>query len=180
MDDCAAQVDIVKGMRGVRLAFLLDRDILRRLKEEEATVRSALDISVVNEGFNEALERECVICIVKDPRFRPPPEPTVMLRGDDGTVMGIEVFPHTAGEYRERDDVIWLSDGFVVFPDRRARNTEAFVMPPVPFPELNPGNGCTDVVSCSPSPTSDVMIKEHYGLADDPKLATILVAFNRC
>lgn len=180
MDECSVQIDIIKGMKGVRNAFLLDEGILSDLKTEEATVRSTLDIGVVNEGFNEALEREYVICIVKDPRFRPPPEPTVVLKGDDGTIMGIEVFPHTAGEYKARDDVIWLSDGFVVFPDRKAPSEERFVMPPVSFPELNPDNGCADVVSCSPSPTSDVMIKEHYGLEDDPKLATILVAFNGC
>ena len=52
-------------------------------------------------------------------------------------------------------------------------------MPPVSFPELNEGNGCKDVVSCSPAPTSDKMIKVYYGLVDNPKLASVLVAFNR-
>jgi len=177
--ECSAQIDIIKGMRGVRNQFVLDRVVLDELKAEEATVRSTMNIDVLNEGFNQALERECVICIVKDPRFRPPPEPTVILKGDDGVIMGIEVFPHTAKEYEGRNDVIWLSDGFIVFPDKKAANAERFVMPPVSFPELNEENGCKDVVSCSPSPTSDLIIKKHYGLEDDPKLATILVAFNR-
>lgn len=177
MDD-RTPIDIIKGMRGVLNAFYLDRPVLDELKAEEATVKSTLDIGVVNEGFNEALVRDKVICIVKDPRFRPPPEPTVILRGDDGIIMGIEVFPHTAKEYQAREDVIWLSDGFVVFPEIKPTNTEKFVMPPVSFPELNPDNGCHDVVSCSPSPTSDLIIKKHHGLKDDPKLATILVAYN--
>lgn len=180
MDDCSVQMDIIKGMKGVREVFLLDAGVLKELKDEEASVRSTLNIGVTNEGFNEALERDRVICIVKDPRFRPPPEPTVLLRGDDGTIMGIEVFPHTAKEYEGRQDIIWLSDGFVVFPEKKAHKEEKFVMPPVSFPELNENNGCTDVVSCSPSPTSDLIIKKHYGLKDDPKLATILVAYNEC
>lgn len=179
MED-SVQIGIIRNMRGVLNAFYLDQEVLAELKAEEATVRSTMDIGVINEGFNEALVRQRVICIVKDPRFRPPPEPTVILRGDDGTLMGTEVFPHTAKDYQSREDVIWLSDGFVVFPDKKAANEEKFVMPPVSFPELNLGNGCTDVVSCSPSPTSDLIIKKHYGLEDDPKLATILVAYNEC
>jgi hypothetical protein len=171
-------LDILKGMRGVKHAFYLDDDLLQELKAEEATVRSTMDIGVVNEGFNQALERDKVVCIVKDARFRPPPEPTVILRGDNGLLLGVEVFPHTANEYKDRTDVIWLSDGFIVFPEVRAEKSECFVMPPVSFPELNPENGCHDVVSCSPSPTSDVMIRKRYGMKDDPKLASILVAYN--
>ena len=178
MTDAKLPIDIIKGMRGVIMAFYLERDVLEELKAEEATVKSTLDIGVRNEGFNQALTKDKVICIVKDPRFRPPPEPTVILEGDNGLIMGIEVFPHTAKEYEGRDDVIWLSDGFVVFPRLTSTTKEAFVMPPVSFPELNPDNGCHDVVSCSPSATSDLIIKKHYGLKDDPKLASILVAYN--
>ena len=52
-------------------------------------------------------------------------------------------------------------------------------MPPVSFPELNPSNGCRDVISCSPAPTCDLMIRKYYGMEDNPKLASVLVAFNR-
>ena len=178
MDDTKLPINIIKGMRGVIMAFYLDRNVLEELRKEEATVRSTLNIGVRNEGFNQALTKDKVICIVKDPRFRPPPEPTVILEGDDGVIMGIEVFPHTAKEYEGREDIIWLSDGFVVFPKVKTEEKESFVMPPVSFPELNPDNGCHDVVSCSPSATSDLIIKTHYNLKDDPKLATILVAYN--
>ncbi len=171
-------LDIIGSMAGVEKAFFLDREILDKLRNEEKNVKAILDITVRNDGFDAALEREHVICIIKNIRFRPPPEPTVILEGDDGSIMGIEVFPHTRGEYDEREDVIWLSEDFVVFPDVTTMGREFFVMPPVSFPELNPDNGCYDVVSCSPSPTSDKMIKDQYGLKDDPKLASILVGFN--
>ncbi|MBR4216450.1 MAG: hypothetical protein IKR87_01815, partial [Candidatus Methanomethylophilaceae archaeon] len=85
----------------------------------------------------------------------------------------------TAHKYTSREDVVWLSDGFVLFPTVAASGGEQFVMPPVSFPELNESNGCKDVISCSPAPTSDLMIKTHYGLVDNPKLASVLVAFNR-
>lgn len=175
-------VDIVKGLVGVLDAFYLEGDIISKITAEEATVKAvSKTIDVVNEGYNEALKREKIICIFKDPRFRLPPSPTVVLKSSDGKLMGIEVFPETAKEYMNRDDVFWLSDGFVIFPDVHPDKgcTEAFIMPPVAFPELNESNGCKNVVSCSPAPTCDAMLRKHRGFDESGKYASILVAFDR-
>lgn len=174
-----AQLEIVRGLRGVVHAFYLDRTILEMVREEESKVRAMGNIAVDNQGFTEALRRECVICIIKDPRFRPPAEPTVILESGNGQIIGEEVFPFTADKYADKEDVVWLSDGFVMFPTVPADGGESFIMPPVTFPELNSSNCCKDVISCSPAPTCDLMIRQYYGLEDDPKLASVLVAFNR-
>jgi hypothetical protein len=172
-------LETIKKMRGVVHAFYLDKDILGHMKDEEAKVRSMGNITVDNQGFAQALERDSVVAIVKDPRFRPPPEPTVILVSGDGKLMGEEVFPFTAKKYTEREDVVWLSDAFVLFPLVKGDRGEIFVMPPVSFPELNESNGCKNVVSCSPAPTCDLMMRKHYDLKDDPKLASVLVGFDR-
>ncbi len=173
-----APLEIVRSLRGVVHAFYLSREVLEAVREEESKVRALGNIAVDNVGYSEALRRERVICIVKDPRFRPPAEPTVILVSGDGNVLGVEVFPFTADRFLPKKDVVWLSDGFVLFPTIPANGGEQFVMPPVTFPELNPGNGCKDVISCSPAPTCDLLIRTSYGLEDDPKLASVLVAFN--
>lgn len=173
-------LEIIRGMKGVIRAFYLDSKVLKMMKEEESKVRAMGNIVVDNEGLNQALVRKSVICIIKDPRFRPPPEPTVILKSTGGELMGVEVFPGTSKKYLERDDVIWLSDAFVLFPEVDGTGGgEKFVMPPVSFPELNEGNGCRNVVSCSPAPTCDLLMKNYYGLEDDPKLASVLVGFDR-
>ncbi len=173
------QLEIVRKLRGVVNAFYLDREILEKVRAEEETVRAMGSITVNNLGYYEAIQREHVICIVKDPRFRPPPEPTVILESGNGEIIGEEVFPFTAQKYEGKKEIIWLSDGFIMFPTIPATGKEEFLMPPVSFPELNPSNGCKDVVSCSPAPTCDKMIREYYGLKDDSRLASVLVAFNR-
>lgn len=172
-------LQIVRGLRGVKYAFYLDQETLEMLKKEEATVRAMGNIPVDNQGFLQALCRESVICIVKDPRFRPPPEPTVVLMGGNGNILGEEVFPFTMHKYEGRKDIVWMGDGFVCFLGVDAGGSEQFVMPPVSFPELNESNGCKDVISCSPAPTSDKMMRQHYGLEDDSRYASVLVAFNR-
>lgn len=171
------QLAIVRGLKGVHYAFYLDDVILGRLREEEAKVRGSANIPVRNDGFAEALRREKVICIVKS-TFRPPPEPTVILESGDGKRLGEEVFPWTKADYESRKDVVWMEDSFVLFPNVRSSGGEFFVMPPVSFPELNESNGSYDVISCSPAPTCDVMIRDYAGLPEDTKLASILVAFN--
>lgn len=171
-------LEIVRNLRGVVHAFYLDDQILGQMREEEAKVRAAGDIVVDNQGFSEALKRDCVICIIKDPRFRPPPEPTVKLVSDKGATMGIEVFPWSAKNYMNSENVVWLSDAFIMFTDVKDVAGECFIMPPVPFPELNGSNGCKDVISCSPAPTCDLMMRKHMGYEDDSKLASVLIAFN--
>lgn len=99
----------------MKYAFYVDaagRDVLRH---EEAQVKGSTVVGAYNEGFWTAMERECLICIVKS-HFRHPPEPTVVLRTDDGQILGEEVFPWTKGDYEGRDDIIWLFDSFVMFP----------------------------------------------------------------
>ena len=172
------QLEIVRSLKGVKYAFYLDQAILEQLREEESKVRGSANIPVNNEGFTESLKRECVICIIKS-QFRPPPEPTVVLRSGDGKIIGEEVFPWTRDKYLGRTDIVWLFDSFILFPNVEANGGEYFVMPPIPFPELNEGNGCRDVISCSPAPTCDKMIREYANLPEDTHLASILVAFNR-
>jgi len=171
-------LEIIRNMKGVVNAFYLDKDVLDQMTKEESKVTAMGSIAVRNDGFNEALKKDHVIAIIKDPRFRPPPEPTVILVSGAEEVMGLEVFPFTAKEYLNREDVVWLSDAFVLFPDVKGNGGEQFVMPPVSFPELNESNGCKDVVSCSPAPTCDLLMRTYYKLKDDPKLASVLVGYN--
>jgi hypothetical protein len=171
-------LSIIRSMKGVVNAFLLNKEVLDQMRKEEEKVTAMGNIAVRNDGFSEALTKDHVIAIIKDPRFRPPPEPTVVLLSDKDEVMGLEVFPFTAKEYLERDDVVWLSDAFVLFPNVKGVGGEKFVMPPVSFPELNASNGCKDVVSCSPAPTCDLLMRTYYKLQDDPKLASVLVGWN--
>ncbi len=174
-------LQIVKGMKGVREAFYLDDEIRAKALTEESTVTSpGTGTAVENLGMKEAFKRKKVICIVKDPRFRPPPEPTVLLKCSDGQIMGVEVFPNTQDQYIGKEGCLMVSDGFVVFYNVTPSegSTEYFVMPPVSFPELNESNGCRNVVSCSPAPTTDKMIREHAGLPDDGRLASILVGYD--
>ncbi|MDD1769557.1 MAG: hypothetical protein LUO79_00575 [Methanomassiliicoccales archaeon] len=173
-------LDLVSGIKGVRHAFALDNGTRGRLIEIETKVRGTLDISCRNEGVKQCLLRRHVVVIIKDKRFRPPPEPTVMLVGDDGLVMGEEIFAHQREEYKTKDNVMFLSEDFVVYLDRKPKAKECFLMPPVSFPEVEALEGTKNVVSCSPSAPADMFLRKAHGLKDDPKFASVMVGWDDC
>jgi len=144
-------LELLSRLEGVVKVFSVEGEILKRIIEIESQVRAVMNIEVRNTGVEECLKRNHIVCIIKDSRFRPPPEPTVLLVGDDG---------------------------IIVFTDRKPNEKEYFLMPPVRFPELERLEGVCNVVSCSPSAPSDYLLRKHYNLQDDPKLASILVGFD--
>ena len=178
MEPVDRAVEIIKGMTGTRLAFPLSEETVEAVRKIEDCIKSQIGLDVVNEGVKQCLCREHVICVIKDTRFRPPPEPTVLMMGDTDLVIGREILPGEHPQYREMENICWLGDDFVVFTDKVPKSKEYFLMPPVSFPELEQIPGARNIVSCSPSPLSDMIIKNHYGLEDDPKLASILVGFD--
>jgi hypothetical protein len=176
MNDILARL---KEMKGTIYVFSLEDSCRSKIWDIEKDIKATLGIPVVNIGVEECLERKYVVCIIKKANFRPPPEPTVMLVSDDGIVLGEEILPFRKKEFlaNVKEEIIWLSEEFVMYPDRRGNQKEFFIMPPVSFPEVTE-MGMRNVVSCSPSAPSDMMLREMHGYKDDPKLASILIGFD--
>jgi hypothetical protein len=171
-------VGLLRTIEGVIEVFPVDGKAMERLNQIESKIKATLDLDVKNTGVEECLARKHVICIIKDNRFRPPPEPTVLLVGDDGLIMGKEIIPSDHTNYHDDDDVIFLSDDFIVYKNLKPKEREYFLMPPVSFPEVEALEGIYNVVSCSPSPLGDLSLRKSHGMNDDPHLASILVGFN--
>jgi hypothetical protein len=171
-------VDFISRMAGSRHVFPLRAEAKENLIKIEESVKATFGINCSNQGVMDCLARENIIVIIKDSRFRPPPEPTVLLMADDGMIIGKEIFPEQRAQYLDREDVIFLSDEFILFPELKAKGKERFVMPPVSFPEVEKMSGTKNVVSCSPSPPGDMFVRSLHGLPDDPKLASVLVGYD--
>jgi len=172
-------IELLKEMEGSIHVFKLDDATRVKMVEIESGVKATLGISCLNLGVEECLQRQNVIVVVKDSRFRPPPEPTVLLLADKGDlVLGREIFPHERKDFEGKSNVIFLSQDFIVYTDKMPKTKEMFVMPPVSFPEVAALPGVRNVVSCSPSPPADMYVRAAHGLADDPKLASILIGYD--
>ena len=176
-------IEVIKNLKGVLDVQELSDEDKKSLLEIESSRKGDM-IPVINEGLEECMKKEFYLIILKNEEFRSPPIPTVLLVTDKGRVLGQELISHEEKEkYRDRKDAYFLSPEFVIFkPDEATRSIqrekEFFILPSVPFPELENTEGILDVVSCSPSTIGDSYLKDKYGYPQDPHLATILVGFS--
>ncbi|MGB7969061.1 MAG: hypothetical protein WCF28_05745 [Methanobacterium sp.] len=176
-------IDIIKKLDGAVDVQELSKDDRKTLIEIESHHNNDI-IPVVNKGLNECLTREFCLVLLKTEDFRIPSEPTVLLVTDSGRILGQELIsPEDKKKYAHNDNVVFLSNNFIIFkPDKLSRSMgekELFILPAIPFQELNDVLTIKDVVSCSPSTLGDKYLKEKYNYPDDPHLATIIVAFSK-
>lgn len=168
----------LSSLRGVRKAFYLDEEMRATLREIESEVHPFGPLVVRNDGVLECLDREHVACIVKDTTFRPPPHATVVLIDEDGVVIGRELLPGETLEEEPGRKTLYLGKDFVIFYDGKSGRNARFVLPPVPFAEIEALPRASRVVSSSPCTAGDLHIRRRAGLGDDPKLATVLIGFD--
>jgi len=166
---------VLARLRGVRHAFYLTDEIRAAIADMERRYPAIGPLTVHNEGVMEAVSRQHVACIIKDTSFRGPPHATVQLVDEDGSVIGKELLPGEEVAPAERGKAIFLGKDFVIFADRGRGKGARFVLPPVPFREVEEISGIRNACSSSPSTAGDLFIRRGMGFDDDPKLASILI-----
>lgn len=174
---------IIKKLKGVLDIREISDDDRKTLSEMESS-RDGDVIPVINKGLEECFKREFCLILLKDENFRIAPAPTVLLATDKGRILGQELLSSEEKEiYQDRGDVDFLSADFVLFKpdktlDRTLNEKEFFILPPVPFPELEGLDEVLEVISCSPSAMGDSYLKTKYNYPQDPSIATIIVCFS--
>jgi len=169
---------LLSSMKGVKNAFYLDDKLKAGVDRIERDMAVNGPLAVLNQGVLDCIGRHHVACIVKDKTFRPPPHATVLLMDSDGTVMGRELLPGEEAEEQPGKKILYLGKDFVMYYNGRSGRDAKFVLPPVPFKEIDELPFTSDVVSSSPSTMGDLLIRKTLGLDDDPKLATVLIGFD--
>lgn len=168
----------LSALKGVKHAFHLSDETREGLREIEKSYPSIGPLTVHNEGIKETLARGHVACIIKDKGFRAPPHATVQLVNDEGVMIGREILPGEKFEAKGKEKLVFLGKDFVVFADRSSGKGARFLLPPIPFKEVEAVGGVRNVCSSSPSTVGDLYIRRAYGFKDDPKLASILIGFD--
>ncbi|MGB9978653.1 hypothetical protein [Methanobacterium sp.] len=176
-------IKIIEKLKGVLDVQKLSEEDKENLLEIESGRKGDI-IPVINRGLEECMKKDFYLVVLKNEEFRSPPIPTVLLVTDKGRTLGQELIsPQEKEKYQNRKDAYFLSPEFVIFkPDETTRSIqkekEFFILPSVPFPELDNLEEVIDVVSCSPSTMGDSYLKDKYGYPQDPHIATILVGFS--
>jgi len=175
------------SVRGVVDVRLLSREMRGRILELEARLEanpSGLGF-FRNEGVHEVMEREIVLALLSDTRFRHGSQASLVW-AVDGVIIGEEV-PNGRGLDSTASDKEFKAPGgrFVLHMDRIEKvsrtGKSCLIVKPLPFPELEGVEGVKRVVSASPSTEVDLFIRESLGWdLLDRSLGTILLGFDWC
>ncbi len=185
--------EVLSAIPGTVRVARLDRGQVRRVVELETRHERTLVLPVRNLGISMMASRESCLVILKSAGFRAPKVPSVYMveegsRADDAHVLSIAGKRYSIigeevidGHRDYGEPVIPLENSFVIFPQRRRnpRTPCIFLLPPLPFPELESASlGVADVISISPSLVVDGYLRETFGFSASNEYATLLVGFN--
>lgn len=135
-------------------------------------------LAAENQGVEAALSRQRVVCLFKGRSFRGPPEPSLLMVDDRGTVLGRELTgPQDRPAAGERS-LAYLGRDFVLVRGVRPSGHLRFVLPPIRFPELERLGSICRVVSGSPDPPQDERLRNRYSVQGGKDLASILVGYD--
>ncbi len=144
--------------------------------DREALSRTRTPDSAENAGVAAVLSRSHAVCLFKDPTFRPPPEPTLLLVDESGKTLGRELLPGEAAPADRR--VAYLGKDFVLFSGIRPHGRYRFLLPPVRFPELESLPAREHVISASPDTPQDDYLRARHGVPTGRQYASVLVGYD--
>jgi hypothetical protein len=174
--------EALEAIPGVVEACYLDRGLREDVRDAESMAEengaAGGLIPFVNEGVWESLRRdECFMLVVRSQTLLLEPQQGVVnLVDGTGKIIG----EYLTGERRQKareEGAIFLSDDFVIYPDSAPQGPPRFILPPLPFHELDGVSGILDVVSSSVSGPADELVRERFGHMRE-KHWTHLVGFN--
>ena len=176
-------INRAKRMPGVVDAIPLDNKERTKIEEleKEAESHGAVKgmMRFVNEGVWEVLKREHLIVVLADDEqgFRPPPEPWVVICDENDDKVGEWLPPEKREKLKGDPSCLFVSDDFVLYKDKYKKGDVYFLMPPIPFPEVEEVEGVKDVISGTTSAPADIYLKEILGYTGY-NYWTILVGWN--
>jgi len=172
-------IDYILTVSGVLDAYEMDDEVSRSVFDVEKSVRTRTNNDYKNIGYDIAMERKHRICVFYDDTYIFGKRSILKLMDSEGTIMGTSLLPEEIPEYQERDDVIWVSEDFVVFPEITGKGEEAFVLFPFEIHEIEENvPGTTFVIGTSPTTSSDEVLKHKFNKPMVKGMYTMIVAFD--
>lgn len=174
----------VEKLPGIVAVEFLSPELRERLieMEKEAEMNGACGglMPFTNQGVWESFKREQqFIMVVKSGTTLIPGygKGLVYISDQKGQIMGEWINQERFEELKDRKDVCFLSNDFVLYPDVHPEGSQLFVLPPIDFPYLDDIHEVKNVTSGSISTLADDYIRAQLGFAET-KHYTHLVGFD--
>ncbi len=120
---------LLRGMDGVITAEIMPSDLVQEVAETESSVDTITGGMVLeNIGLFQCLHHENVFVLISEGFLQRSEEITMRMIDTEGVVIGHDVPDSMREELSARKDLIWMSDGFVLFPELITNRDAKMVM----------------------------------------------------
>lgn len=170
--------DWLRAQRGVVRVEAVPKELLDAIEKEESTVTSIFGTPVDNSGLADCLTMNTVLIAFTDRDFWTPSCVSMILWNSEGDVIGQDIPWKEAESYQNRNDVVFISDSFVLFTDKNMGTEPYMELKSMEYSgedESFPDN--TRSVMWFPCATSSMMVFDYFHQPRDC-LGTAIIAFN--
>lgn len=172
-------IDYLLTVEGVLDACEMDDRVSQEVLNIERSVKTRVNNGYKNVGYDIAMERGHRVCVFYDDTYIFGIRSVLKLMTTDGTIMGTSLRPEEIESYKGREDVIWISEDFVVFPEIIGEGEEAFVLFPSEIHDVEDNvPGTRNVIGTSPTTSSDSILKARFGKPMVNGIYTLVIAFD--
>lgn len=120
---------LLRGMDGVITAEIMPSDLIQEVAEKESSVDTITGgMTLENIGLFQCLHHEHVFVLISKGFLQRSEEITMRMIDTEGVVIGHDVPDSMREELSARKDLIWMSDGFVLFPELITNRDAKMVM----------------------------------------------------
>lgn len=112
-------LQMLRAEPGVRFADVLPDELFDRIVAEESTVTGAMgNMPIINTGLKDCIDRNTRFAIFDDGTIHHPDVRTMRMLDDLGREVGHSLRRSEMEEFMKRDDVVFISNDFVMYPER--------------------------------------------------------------
>lgn len=168
-------IEALTALDGVIAAEQLDDEALKVVTGIETSIRTVSGgMRIENRGILDCAGMSRNYVLFCGSGFPRPDQVTMEMVDDAGEVVGHDVPPCMVDAFRSRDDVIWMSDGFVLYPGLVCDRDVRMVMLSSRMKVSGP-LGEFDVRSFYPSASSAEYLLGLFGREPDRSVAAVIL-----
>lgn len=168
-------IEALTALDGVIAAEQLDDEAMKVVTGIETSIRTVSGgMRIENRGILDCAGMSRNYVLFCGSGFPRPEQVTMEMVDDAGEVVGHDVPPCMVDAFRSRDDVIWMSDGFVLYPGLVCDRDVRMVMLSSRMKVSGP-LGEFDVRSFYPSASSAVYLLGLFGREPDRSVAAVIL-----
>ncbi len=167
-------VESLSSREGVHRVEPLDETTVMRLVDAERSISQVSGgLRLENRGMLDCAGMDRCFVMFCDSSFPRPDEVTMEMVDDSGVVIGHDVPPCLRMDFEGRNDVIWMADGFVIYPNRVGAGDVRLVMLSTQFEVPEP----LEARTFYPSLTSARMLSDGFGVGGED-IASVVLGVN--